>query len=68
MSSLAFMSQLPPRLVHRSPDVRDRVLTPSGREATIVAVRDRANGPEATVEWDDGDCADFLLKLLRRAE
>lgn len=45
--------------------VNDRVRTPAGREATVVAVN-RDIG-EATVRWDeDGESADFRIAALRR--
>lgn len=44
--------------------VTDRVWTPGGREASVIAVN-RDIG-EATVQWDDGDRGHFKISQLRR--
>lgn len=44
----------------------DRVWTPTGREATVVTVHLNRNPGEATVQWDDGESADFRIAALRR--
>lgn len=46
--------------------IGDRVVTPGNRLATVVKIYLNRNPGEATVQWDDGEQADFQIITLRR--